>query len=471
MKKNNVYNLSKNKELNFNVSINDRKALSIIQEIPKENLDNFLSQSLTIGITALNSAIIQAEEVKLSDIADSLSSFFKNYKIEVTDEIEKVIENYLDPNTGIFEKRISNLISGKDGDGGEIGRLIHKQLRGPESPLERGLKSIVGPESPLFKNLDPENSSGVVQTMKSKIQSILEEQNNTIVKEFSLDKEGSALNRLISEIKKQNENSDDNFQKEVSKIKDLFSLDNEEGVFTKLEKKINEQFEQIKEQLIKINVKKEIEKNTTIQGNIFEDKVYFFAQDKFSDTCEVEQVGNRTGNIQRSKVGDVLLTLNSDSRGAGRKIIIEVKSDDSYTMNKARQELKVAKKNRGAEIGIFVFEKSRKPQDLIKSLHREGKDIYVCWDPDEKFDEAFLEASIQLSIALITQEQIQDNDQRETLETIKVAINSIEESIDNIHKIESSTFTIENQVTNIKKFTQKAKKNLNDEVLKLSNLI
>ena len=128
-------------------------------------------------------------------------------------------------------------------------------------------------------------------------------------------------------------------------------------------------------------------------------------------------------------------------------------------------------KNRGAEIGIFVFEKSRKPQDLIKSLHREGKDIYVCWDPDEKFDEAFLEASIQLSIALITQEQIQDNDQRETLETIKVAINSIEESIDNIHKIESSTFTIENQVTNIKKFTQKAKKNLNDEVLKLSNLI
>ena len=42
MKKNNVYSLSENKELNFNVSINDRKALSIIQEIPKENLDNFL---------------------------------------------------------------------------------------------------------------------------------------------------------------------------------------------------------------------------------------------------------------------------------------------------------------------------------------------------------------------------------------------------------------------------------------------
>ena len=57
----------------------------------------------------------------------------------------------------------------------------------------------------------------------------------------------------------------------------------------------------IKEQLIKLNVKKEIEKNTTIQGNIFEDKVYYFAQDKFSDTCEVEQVGNRTAAFKGQK--------------------------------------------------------------------------------------------------------------------------------------------------------------------------
>ncbi len=471
MKKNNVYKLNENEEVKFDVYISDKRALSIIQEIPKEKLSKFLSQSLTIGVTALNSAINQAQEVKLSDIADNLSSFLKTYKSDVTAEIENVIQNYLDPEKGIFEKRINNLINGQNGDGGEIGRLIGKQLRGPESPLEKCLQSIMGPDSPLFKNLDPENTSGVVQTIKSKIQTTLEDQISNIVKEFSLDKEGSALNRLITEIKKQSAHNDDNFQKEVGKIKDIFSYDNEKGVFTKLEKNINDQFKDIKEQLIKINVKKEIENNTTIQGNVFEDKVYYFAQDKFSDTCEVEKVGNRTGNIQRSKVGDVLLTLNSDSRGSGRKIIIEVKSDDSYTMNKARQELKTAKKNRGAEIGIFVFEKNRKPQDLIKSLHREGKDIYVCWDPEEKFDEAFLEASIQLSIALITQEQIQDNDQRETLETIKIAINSIEESIENIHKIESSSFTIENQITNIKKYTQKAKKNLNDEVLKLSNLI
>ena len=72
--------------------------------------------------------------------------------------------------------------------------------------------------------MDPENTSGVVQTIKSKIQTTLEDQISNIVKEFSLDKEGSALNRLITEIKKQNAHNDDNFQKEVGKIKDIFSL-------------------------------------------------------------------------------------------------------------------------------------------------------------------------------------------------------------------------------------------------------
>ena len=43
---------------------------------------------------------------------------------------------------------------------------------------------------------------------------------------------------------------------------------------------------------------------------------------------------------------------------------------------------------------------------------------------------------------------------------ISSAIISIEQSVDNIHKIESSTSTIERQVTDIRKYTQKAKKNL-----------
>ena len=473
MKDNNVYNLSdtQKNEKEFSITISDTKALNIIEEIPEEKRDNLLAQSLTVGISALHAATKQAEDVKLLEISENLTEFLNKYKTDVKSEIGTVIEKYLDPKDGVLEKRISDLIRGNDGDGGEIGRLIAKQLRGPESPLEKGLKSFVGPESALFRNLDPENTSGVVETIRSKIQQTLKEQNASIVEEFSLDKEDSSLNRMISELKKENQNSEGNFQKEVEKIKHLFSLDNESGIFTKLEKHFNEQLGEIKGEIIKLNTKKEIEQNTTIQGNVFEDKVYYFAQNKFSDTCEIEKVGERVGLISRSKVGDVLLTLNSDSRGAGRKIVIEVKSDTSYTMNKARQELKTAKKNRGSEIGIFVFEKSRKPDDMLKNFHREGKDVFVCWDPEEKSDEAFLEASIQLSIALITQEQMKETDQKETLKSITAAISSIEESVESINKIESSTSTIDRQIQDIKKSTANAKKNLNAEVINLSKLL
>ena len=48
MKKNNVYKLNENEEVKFDVYISDKRALSTIQEIPKENLSKFLSQSLKL---------------------------------------------------------------------------------------------------------------------------------------------------------------------------------------------------------------------------------------------------------------------------------------------------------------------------------------------------------------------------------------------------------------------------------------
>ena len=470
MKKNNVYKFNKENELEFKILLNDRKAIQIINEIPEEKQQQFLSQSLAIGITALNSAINQADEAKLSDIAEELTKFFDEYKTKVKDEINVVFNNFIDPKDGTFEKRINNLIKGNEGDGGEIGRLISKQLIGPESPLEKGLDTILGPQSRLFKNLDPDSASGIVQAIKSKIEETLKDQNESIIQEFSLDKKDSALNRLILELKNENKNSGENFAGEVKKIQKLFSFDDENGIFLKFENKIMDEVKLIKDELLKINYKKQIESNTTIQGNEFEDKVFYFAQDKFSEKCEVEHVGNILGKLRR-KVGDVLLTINSDLVGSGKKIVIEVKSDESYKMNKARQELKIAKENRDADIGIFVFEKSRKPDDLNKNLQREGKDIYVCWDPGELSSEAFLEASIHIAIALITQDEIQDTDQREYIDTIKATISTIEESIKSIDSVESSSTTIVTQAEAIKKYITSAKTNLNREIRKLLKLI
>ena len=76
----------------------------------------------------MNSAINQADEAKLSDIAEELTKFFDEYKTKVKDEINVVFNNFIDPKDGALEKRINKLIKGNEGDGGEIGRLISKQL-------------------------------------------------------------------------------------------------------------------------------------------------------------------------------------------------------------------------------------------------------------------------------------------------------------------------------------------------------
>ena len=51
------------------------------------------------------------------------------------------------------------------------------------------------------------------------------------------------------------------------------------------------------------------------------------------------------------------------------------------------------------------------------------------------------------------------------------SINSIEEIIQNIEKLEGSSSSIEKQVTDIRKLSFKMKKSLNEEVLNLSKLL
>ena len=128
--KNNVYKFNKENELELKILLNDRKAIQIVKKYLK-SAQQFLSQSLAIGITSLNSAINQADEAKLSDIAEELTKFFDEYKTKVKDEINVVFNNFIDPKDGA-RKKINKLIKGNEGDGGEIGRLISKQLIGPK---------------------------------------------------------------------------------------------------------------------------------------------------------------------------------------------------------------------------------------------------------------------------------------------------------------------------------------------------
>ena len=83
---------------------------------------------------------------------------------------------------------------------------------------------------------------------------------------------------------------------------------------------------------------------------------------------------------KRKKVGDIVIELRKNSKGSGKRIVIEAKSDKSYNLPKAIKELEEAKV-RKADVGIFVFQKGKAP-DAFDGFKREGRDVYLTWDDE-----------------------------------------------------------------------------------------
>src|SRR5262249_30490041 len=79
---------------------------------------------------------------------------------------------------------------------------------------------------------------------------------------------------------------------------------------------------------------------------------------------------------------------------------IEVKAQKGYDTEEALGELRVAKENREAQIGIFVFARRAAPMGL-EPFSRFGSDIVVVWDEDDPMSDVFLKAAYTVARALV----------------------------------------------------------------------
>ena len=81
------------------------------------------------------------------------------------------------------------------------------------------------------------------------------------------------------------------------------------------------------------------------------------------------------------------------------RIVVEAKEDASYNLKKALDELEDARKNRGADIGVFVFSKRTAPNGL-EVFNRYGNDVVVIWDAEDTGSDVFLDAGLSVARAL-----------------------------------------------------------------------
>ncbi len=152
--------------------------------------------------------------------------------------------------------------------------------------------------------------------------------------------------------------------------------------------------------------------------------------------------GRTTGTIRNCKKGDAVVQLGPDHVAAGGRIVVEAKENSSYTLPAALEEIEEARKNRGAQVGLFVFSKATVPSDL-ESLARYGSDITVVWDSEDPATDVNLTAGLELARALVARETLEKEGRAADLEAIDTSIRAIEKELSSLDEIDRWAGTVE----------------------------
>jgi hypothetical protein len=288
-------------------------------------------------------------------------------------------------------------------------------IDGENSQLARTLLAHVGDGSPLMKQLDPKQSEGLLAVLKKTIEDQLSEQREHVLKEFSLDHENSALRKLkreLQELLSANEQRNQLFQEEV------------------------------KVSLAKMIVTRQEVDRSTRHGLIFQDAVFEFLAREAQHAGDVAAAtANITGLIKNCKVGDCVVELGPDSVAPGSKIVVEAKEEGGVTLAHARREIEEARKNRGADWGLFVFSRKTAPTGL-EPFQRYGNDFVVVWDAEDPASDVFLKAGIIAARALCFRAQRNSAAAVADFEAIERAILEIGKRADNLDEVRKSADSI-----------------------------
>ena len=154
-----------------------------------------------------------------------------------------------------------------------------------------------------------------------------------------------------------------------------------------------------------------------------------------------EKTGNTTGSIRNCKVGDAVITLGDDSAAPGANIVIEAKEDASYDLRKAREECLTARKNRTAEIAVFIFSTKTAPAGQ-EIMCRYGSDIFVVWDAEDIASDIQLRAALMVARALSIRNAKARTAESADLDALDKAILELEREAKRLGEVRKWTETI-----------------------------
>jgi len=153
----------------------------------------------------------------------------------------------------------------------------------------------------------------------------------------------------------------------------------------------------------------------------------------------LDRTGTETGTILKSKKGDFVLTLDARvARGCDLRVVVEAK-DRPMSMRAIRDELREARENRGAAVGLVVFTPAHAPAG-VAPFAIVGGDVYCVMDPAAP-EVATLEAAVRLA-RLLALASLSEHEAEVDAAAIGAALTGIREQLEVVRTLRSQLTSI-----------------------------
>ena len=462
----------------------------------------------------------------MSSVRDTLKDHATNTLRGVAESLRK----YFDANDGELPQRLNRLVSqngeleqlltrhiGTDGSTlagtlekhvGEESALLKmlspEQSNGVlcllkqtvEASLEQQRKTILG----QFSLDDKESAlSRLVKELtdgNGQLREELAEDVESVRKEFSLDNEDGALFRLVrrvedankaimSEFSHDNEHSAINrmsslLEKTHASIRDSLTLDRDDSPLarlrTELKKTIDSMSESnakfqsdVRDALTELKAKREEAERSTRHGLSYEKELGEFLQVEARRLNDVhEDTTASAGAISRCKVGDHVIELGPDSAAPGSRVVFEAKGNKTYDVAKTLAELREARENRKASVGMMVFTPAAAP-DGLEVINRWGDDIVVVWDAENADTDIYLRAAISLARSMVVAGRKAEDSTAADFAEMEAAVNEVLRNAELLDGIQTMATTVKNNGEKIVKKAEKLKGCLETQIERIQS--
>ncbi len=464
-----------------------------------------------------------AGEKLLGDVQNLLESRASS----MTKDLATSLAQYFDPAKGLFPQRVQALVS-KGGElerllesqfGGDDSTLAKALTRhvGEQSPLFKMLsptdanglraqlqsgieRALAEQRTQVLKefSLDSKDSalSRLVQevtTQTASLEKNLEAQVAVAVAEFSLDKPDSALSRLVSKVETAQkamsaEFSTDNDSSALSRMSKLLqntrddigkklTLDDKSsplsllraellGTVDGLVKRSDAFHTEVKETLARLESKKAEALRSTQHGLTFEARLGELLARLANEAADAHEDVGTTDGVLKRKIGDFVTTLGEESGAPGGRIAWEAKENKAYTVKKAREEMAETRKNRQAQLGVFVWSKSVAPEGTPPFL-RLGSDLFVVWDADDPATDVYVRAAYGCAKALCVRERHHEAQSSEALLEVEKVATDLESTIKHLDELAAAGGTAQKTAERVLTATGKLREIVERDVAKL----